>query len=75
VFISSGWTLLGYSAIAYRNSIYLESAVNARGKKSALHFHGSKVVSYGGYFVLCSEEFVNKWAVEGLEKLRRDRLD
>jgi hypothetical protein len=42
--------------------------VNARGKKSAPHFHGAKVISYGRHFVLCSEEFVNKWAVEGFEK-------
>ena len=44
--------------------------MNANGKKSALHFHGSKVISYGGH-VLCSEEFVNKGAVESSEKLRR----
>ena len=30
---------------------------------------GSDVISYGGHFVLCSEEFVNKWAAVVLEKL------
>jgi len=69
VSISSGWTSLCYSAIAYRISIYLESHVNARGKKSALHFDRAKVISYGGHFVLCSEGFVNKWAAEDLGKL------
>ena len=29
---------------------------------------GSDVISYGGHFVLCSEEFVNKWAAVGLGK-------
>ena len=58
---------ISYSAIADRNSIYLESTVNAREKKSALYFHGSKIISYCGHFVLCSEEIVNKWAGEGLE--------
>jgi len=43
--------------------------VNARGKKSALHFDGATVISYGGHFVLCSEEFVNKWAAQGLGKM------
>jgi hypothetical protein len=66
--VSLGWTLLGNSALAYRNSIYLESTVNASRKKSALQFDGAKVISYGGHFELCSVEFVNKWAVEGLGK-------
>jgi hypothetical protein len=66
--IYSGGTSLGYSAIAYRNSIYLESTVNGRGKKSALQFDGAKVISYGGHFVLCSEGFVNTWAFGSLGK-------
>jgi len=41
--------------------------VNARGKKSPLHFHGPKIISYCGLFELCSEEIANKWAGEGLE--------
>jgi len=43
--------------------------VNARGKKSALHLDGAKIISYGGHFVLCSEGFVNKWAAEGSGKM------
>jgi len=42
--------------------------VNGRGETSALHFDGAKVINNGGYFVLCSEAFVNKWAAEGLGK-------
>jgi len=39
--------------------------------KSALHFHGSKVISYGGHFVLCSEEFECRWGLGKTVKLRR----
>ena len=39
-------------------------------EKSAPNFDGSKVINYCGHFVLCSEEFVNKWDVEVLEKRR-----
>jgi hypothetical protein len=41
--------------------------VNATGKKSALHFDGSKVITYYRNFVLLSEEFVNRFVVVGLE--------
>jgi len=61
--------LLSYSATACRTSISLESTANARGTKTALQFDGAKVIIYGGHLVLCSEGFVNKWAVGGLGKL------
>ena len=38
-----------------------------KGKKSALHFHGSEVINYGRHFVLCSEKIVSEGVVEGLE--------
>ena len=43
--------------------------MNASGEKTALQFDGSEVISYGGHFVLCSDEFVNKWEVGDLKKL------
>jgi hypothetical protein len=58
--------------IAVAKYYYYYYLCKCQKKKSGLHFHGSKVINNGGHFVLCSEDFVNNWAVEGLEKLRID---